>query len=68
MRQEREDFGPEDSLPIQLQIRVLRTKLERLESDLYRLDELKAQLVEEIGHYENLFAQTKRSHLLRRVK
>ena len=68
MRQEREDVGPDDSLPIQLQIRVLRTKLERLESDLYRLDELKAQLVDEIGHYENLLTQTKRSHLLRRVK
>jgi len=50
MRQERENLGPEDSLPIQLQIRVLRTELERLESDLYRLDELKAQLLEEIGH------------------
>jgi hypothetical protein len=68
MRQEREDLGLEDALPIQLQIRVLRTELERLESDLYRLDELKAQLMEEIGHYENLLAKTKRRQVLRRIK
>jgi len=68
MRQEREDLGPDDALPIQLQIRVLRTKLERIESDLDRLDEARVQLVEEIGHYENLLAQTRRSHVLRRVK
>ncbi len=68
MRQEREDLGPDDALPIQLQIRVLRTKLERIESDLDRLDEARFQLVEEIGHYENLLAQTRRSHVLRRVK
>ena len=49
MRQERKDFGPDDTLPIQLQIRGLRAKLERIESDLYRLDELKTELVEEIG-------------------
>ena len=68
MRQEREDFGPDDALPIQLQIRVLRAKLERIELDLDRLDEAKAQLVEEIDHYESLLAQTRRSHVLRRVK
>ncbi len=68
MRQEREDFGPDDALPIQLQIRVLRAELDRIELDLCRLDQLKAQLVEEIGHYEKLLDQTRRSHLLRRVK
>ena len=68
MRQEREDFGPDDALPIQLHIRVLRAELERIESDLCRLDELKAELLEEIGHYENLLAQTRRSSILRRVK
>jgi len=68
MRQKREDFGPDDALPIQLQIRVLRAQLDRIESDLYRLDELKAQLVEEIGHYDHLLAQTRRSHILRIVK
>ena len=68
MRQEREDFGIDDALPIQLQIRVLRSKLDRIESDLYRLDDLKDQLVEEIDHYEDLLARTKRSRLLRRVK
>ena len=68
MRQKQEDPGPDDALPIQLQIRVLRAQLERIESDLYRLDESKAQLIKEIGHYENLLAQTKRRQVLRRVK
>ena len=68
MRQEQKDCGPDDTLPIQLQIRCLRAKLERIESDLYRLDELKTELVEEIGYYENLLAQSRRSPVLRRVK
>ena len=68
MRQERKDFGPDDTLPIQLQILGLRAKLEQIESDLYRLDQLKTELVEEIGYYENLLAQLRRSPVLHRVK
>ncbi|MEE8348066.1 MAG: hypothetical protein V3R94_00730 [Acidobacteriota bacterium] len=68
MRQRREDLGPDDALPLQLQIRVLRSQLERINSDLYRLDEVKTQLMEEIGHCENLLVHTKRIQRLRIVK
>ncbi|MDA2934754.1 hypothetical protein MYX82_10490 [Acidobacteria bacterium AH-259-D05] len=68
MRPGREDLGLEDTLPIQLQIRVLRTELEQIELDAHRLDQLKAQILDEISHYEDLLVRTKRQRLLRRVK
>lgn len=68
MRQRQENLGVDDSVPIQLQIRVLRAELEKIELDLHRLDQLKEQILGEIGHYEDLLAKTKRHRVLRRVK
>ena len=58
----------EDTLPIELRIRILQAELEQIELDLTRLDQSKGQIVEEISHYQDLLAESKRHHLLRRIK
>ena len=58
----------EDTLPIELRIRILQAELEQIELDLNRLEQSKNQITEEISHYQNLLAETKRKSLLRRVK
>ncbi len=58
----------EDTLPIELRIRILQAELEQIDLDLSRLSQSKSQIVEEINHYQDLLAASKRHHLLRRVK
>ncbi len=58
----------EDTLPIELQIRILQAELEQIDLDLSRLSQSKSQIVEEINHYQDLLAESKRHSLLRRVK
>ncbi len=58
----------EDTLPIELRIRILQAELEQIDLDLSRLSQSKSQIVEEINHYQDLLAESKRHHLLRRVK
>jgi len=55
-------------VPIKLQLRVLRYKLERLEEDLSRLSERHSQVRADISRYEELLARTRRRGFLRRVK
>ncbi len=58
----------EDTLPIELQIRILQAELEQIELDLSRMNQSQSRIVEEISHYQDLLAESKRHHLLRRVK
>ena len=58
----------EDTLPIELRIRILQAELEQIELDLSRLNQSQSRLVEEINHYQDLLAESKRHSLLRRVK
>ncbi len=58
----------EDTLPIELRIRVLQAELEQIELDLSRLNQSQSRIVEEINHYQDLLAESKRHSLLRRVK
>ena len=58
----------EDTLPIQLRIRVLQAELEQIELDLDRLGKLKKEIVAEICHHQDLLAESKRHRLLHRVK
>ncbi len=58
----------EDTLPIELRIRILQAELEQIELDLSRLSQSQSRIVEEISHYQDLLAESKRHTLLRRVK
>jgi len=58
----------EDTLPIELRIRILQAELEQIELDLSRLNQSKSRIVEEISHCQDLLAESKRHHVLRRVK
>ena len=58
----------EDTLPIELRIRILQAELEQIELDLSRLSQSQSRIVEEISHYQDLLAESKRHSLLRRVK
>lgn len=58
----------EDTLPIELRIRILQAELEQIELDLSRLKQSKRQILEEIDHYQDLLSESKRHRLLRRVK
>ena len=58
----------EDTLPIELRIRILQAELEQIELDLSRLNQSKSRIVEEISHYQDLLAESKPHRLLRRVK
>ncbi len=58
----------EDTLPIELRIRILQAELEQIELDLSRLNQSQSRIVEEISHYQDVLAQSKRHRLLRRVK
>ncbi len=58
----------EDTLPIELRIRILQAELEQIELDLIRLNQSQSRIVEEISHYQDLLAESKRHSLLRRVK
>ncbi|MCK5352756.1 hypothetical protein KAJ77_09245 [bacterium] len=58
----------EDTLPIELRIRILQAELEQIELDLSRLNQSQSRIEEEINHYQDLLAESKRHSLLRRVK
>jgi len=58
----------EDTLPIELRIRIMQAELEQIELDLSRLNQSQSRIVEEIDHYQDLLAESKRHSLLRRVK
>ena len=58
----------EDTLPIELRIRILQAELEQIELDLSRLNQSQSRIVEEINHHQDLLAESKRHSLLRRVK
>ncbi len=58
----------EDTLPIELRIRILQAELEQIELDLSRLNQTESRIVEEISHYQDLLAESKPHSLLRRVK
>ena len=58
----------EDTLPIELRIRILQAELEQIELDLSRLNQSQSRIVEEINHYQDVLAESKRHRILRRVK
>ncbi len=58
----------EDTLPIELRIRILQAELEQIELDLSRMNQSQSRIVEEISHYQDVLAESKRHRLLRRVK
>ncbi len=58
----------EDTLPIELRIRILQAELEQIELDLSRLNQSQSRIVEEINHYQDLLAESNRHSILRRVK
>ncbi len=64
----RKHLSLEDTLPIELRIRILQAELEQIELDLSRLTQSQSRIVEEISHYQDVLAESKRHSLLRRVK
>ena len=62
------DPGAGESVPVKLQLRVLRYELERLEEDLRRLSDRHAEVQQDIARYEGHLERTRRLGLLRRVK
>ena len=58
----------EDTLPIELRIRILQAELEQIELALSRLNQSQSRIEEEINHYQDLLAESKRHSLLGRVK
>lgn len=62
------DIDFEQSLPLELKIRVLQAELDRLESDFRWLRERKLELQKQIHRCEEELSKTRRRQALRRVK
>ena len=58
----------DETVPIQLQLRVLRAELEQIDEDMERLRLLRDEISEEICDCESLLVKKKRRGLLQRVK
>ena len=54
--------------PALIELDAALAELEQIELDLSRLNQSKSRIVEEISHYQDLLAESKRHSLLRRVK
>ncbi len=63
-----ENVDPEKGLPLQLQLCILESELERIEGDLARLEERRDQILGQIHHYESKLIKVQRRTLLRRIK
>ena len=66
MNQEKADS--DKGLPLQLQLCILESELEKIEGDLARLRERRDQILGQINHYESKLLKVQRRTLLRRVK
>jgi hypothetical protein len=63
-----ENVDPEKGLPLQLQLCLLESELERIEADLARLEDRRDEILGQIHHYESKLIKVQRRTLLRRVK
>jgi hypothetical protein len=63
-----ENVDSEKGLPLQLQLCILESELERIDGDLARLEERRDQIVGQIHHYESKLIRVQRRTLLRRIK
>ncbi len=63
-----ENVDSEKGLPLQLQLCILESELERIEGDLARLEERRDQILGQIYHYESKLIKVQRRTLLRRIK
>lgn len=62
------DFEFEDTLPLELKLRVLQAELDRLEADFGWLKRRKEEIENQIKDYERRISLTRRRNVLRRVK
>ena len=63
-----EKLDSDKGLPLQLQLCILESELEKIEGDLARLRERRDQILGQINHYESKLLKVQRRTLLRRVK
>lgn len=64
----RKDSEWEESLPIELKLRLLEAELDRLDSDARWLDQRRQEVVEEMRYYTNILSKARPRRTLRRVK
>ncbi len=64
----RSDLGVEETLPLELRLRVLQAELDRVESDYHWLRQRRHELQQQIDHCQQRLSQTRRRHVIRRVK
>ena len=62
------DFEFEDTLPLELKLRVLQAELDRLEADFGWLKRRKEEIEHQIKDYERRISKTRRRNVLRRIK
>ena len=62
------DSDTDQAFPVELQLRVLRYELEKLDEDLERLNERHAQVKADIARYEHYLNNVQRRTQLRLVK
>jgi len=62
------DSDTDQAFPVELQLRVLRYELEKLDDDLERLSERHAQVKADIARYEHYLNNVQRRTQLRLVK
>lgn len=62
------DSGFEETLPLELKLRVLQAELDRLDSDLKWLATRRLEVQQQIDAYEKQLSRNHRRQVLRRVK
>lgn len=62
------DLEFEETLPLELKLRVLQAELDRLEADYCWLKRRKEEVEDQIRDFEERLLNTKRRKVLRRVK
>ena len=64
----RRDLDLEETLPLELKLRVLQAELDRLESDFHWLEQRREEITRQISEYQERLTKTRRRTVLRRVK
>lgn len=62
------DLDFEETLPLELKLRVLQAELDRLEADFCWLKKRKEEVEDQIRDFETRLSKTRRRHVLRRIK
>ncbi len=62
------DLDFEETLPLELKLRVLQAELDRLDADFCWLKKRKEEVEDQIRDFETRLSKTRRRHVLRRIK